>query len=237
MRGSRLERKIYITPYLELYEGEPLLASWSTADEGISIETYATCKDWNISYIFETAGEHFLWYKTTSDGVTEEIPYGEAEPVIINESGVLVAGDFQYKANDDNTGVIITKYMGSDVTVTIPSTVNDLPVVEIAASAFEGNTSINRVIVNGTIGIGSKAFADSLLSELDLPDTLTYIAEDAFDGCDKLTVTVPENCYAYDRCVELGLIKQIKLMEITRISCTITETVYAGCTPMWAVRA
>ncbi len=35
--------------YLELYEGNSLLASWSAADEGISIETYATCKDWHIA--------------------------------------------------------------------------------------------------------------------------------------------------------------------------------------------
>jgi len=45
------------------------------------------------------------------------------------------------------------------------------------------------------------------MTELVLPDSLTFIAEDAFEGCGEFALTVPENCYAYDRCVELGLIK------------------------------
>lgn len=78
----------------------------------------------------------------------------------------------------------------------------------IDEEAFYGNTSIVKIIVPyGTTEIRSKAFADSSLTELELPDTLTFIAEDAFEGCGEFVLTVPENCYAYDRCVELGLIK------------------------------
>ena len=79
----------------------------------------------------------------------------------------------------------------------------------IDEKAFYGNTSIEKVIVPaGTTEIRSKAFAGSSMTELVLPDSLTFIAEDAFEGCGEFALTVPENCYAYDRCVELGLIKQ-----------------------------
>jgi hypothetical protein len=152
--------------YLELYEGSTLLASWTSADEGISIDTYATCKDWNVTYTFETAGEHHLWYKATSDGVTEEIPFGDANPVIIGESTTLVTGDFAYKFNADNSGVVITKYNGSDASVVVPATVDALPVVEIGAGAFEGNTT---------------------LTAIDLPDTVQVIGVRAFANCTSLS--------------------------------------------------
>jgi len=89
------------------------------------------------------------------------------------------------------------------VTLTLPSS---LQIIE--EEAFAGNTSIEKVIVpDGTTEIRSRAFADSSMTELELPDSLTFIAEDAFEGCGEFALTVPENCYAYDRCVELGLIK------------------------------
>ena len=88
-------------------------------------------------------------------------------------------------------------------TLTLPKA---LKIIE--EEAFAGNTSIEKVIVpDGTTEIRSRAFADSSMTELVLPDSLEFIAEDAFEGCGEFALTVPENCYAYDRCVELGLIK------------------------------
>jgi hypothetical protein len=152
--------------YLELYEGSTLLASWTT--ENADIVEYATCKDWNVTYTFETAGEHHLWYKATSDGVTEEIPYGDAEPVIIGEnvSAELVIGDFTYAYNSGKTGVIVKKYSGTAASVVVPAVVEGLPVVEIGASAFEGNTE---------------------LVAIDLPDTIEVIGARAFANCTNLS--------------------------------------------------
>ena len=89
-------------------------------------------------------------------------------------------------------------------TLTLPSA---LQIID--EEAFAGNISIEKVIVpDGTTEIRSRAFGDSSMTELVLPDSLTFIAEDAFEGCGEFTLSVPENCYAYDRCVELCLIKQ-----------------------------
>lgn len=92
---------------------------------------------------------------------------------------------------------------GAEATLALPA---ELKIIE--EEAFYGNASLEKVIVaDGTTEIRSKAFAGSSLTELVLPGSLTYIAEDAFKGCGEIVLTVPENCYAYDRCVELGLIR------------------------------
>jgi len=77
----------------------------------------------------------------------------------------------------------------------------------IDEQAFYGNTSIEKVIVpDGTTEIRSKAFAGSSLTEIELPGSLTFIAEDAFENCGTFKVIVPEDCYAYEWAVEKKLI-------------------------------
>lgn len=117
-------------------------------------------------------------------------------------------------------------------TLTLPSA---LQIIDV--EAFYDNVSIERVIIPaGTKEIRSRAFARSSLSALELPDTLTYIAADAFEGCGEIAVTVPENCYAYDRCVELGLIRLPAELTVTTVSCTVAGNAYVGSVPVWAVR-
>lgn len=102
--------------------------------------------------------------------------------------------------------------------LTLPS---DLQVIE--EEAFCGDTSISKVIVpDGTTEIRSRAFANSSLTELILPDSLTFIAENALDGCGEVTITVPKNCYAYDRCVALNLIPDTSFR--AQIACSAVES-------------
>ena len=53
--------------------------------------------------------------------------------------------------------------------------------------------------------IGSKAFASSGVTAVNLPDSLTYIADDAFDDTDIATLTVNEGTYAYNWAVDRGM--------------------------------
>ena len=73
-------------------------------------------------------------------------------------------------------------------TLTLPSA---LKIIE--EEAFAGNTSIEKVIVpDGTTEIRSRAFADSSMTELVLPDSLEFIADDAFEGCADVNIIAPE---------------------------------------------
>jgi len=116
-------------------------------------------------------------------------------------------------------------------TLTLPK---ELQIIE--EEAFAGNTSIEKVIVpDGTTEIRSRAFADSSMTELILPDSLTFIAEDAFEGCGEFALTVPENCYAYDRCVELGLINGP--LKIISMANSLNGVPNIGDTLQWSVSA
>lgn len=73
--------------------------------------------------------------------------------------------DFTFKSNAAGTGYVVTGYTGSDTTVTVPDWYKGLPVTEIGASAFQGNTAIKVV---------------------KLPSSIEKIASAAFKGCKSL---------------------------------------------------
>ncbi len=76
--------------------------------------------------------------------------------------------------------------------LTLPA---DLQIIE--KEAFSGTASLDEVVVQeGTTEIQSKAFADSSMNSIELPESVTYIADDAFDGVEELSVTAPEGSYA-----------------------------------------
>ena len=73
----------------------------------------------------------------------------------------------------------------------------------IQEEAFNGDTSISKVILpEGIKRIESKAFADSSLTEINLPDSLEYIADDAFGLPLKVSFTMNEDSYAYQWATE-----------------------------------
>ena len=100
----------------------------------------------------------------------------------------LRANDFEYEIHDGK--VTITGYMGEGGAVTVPSTLDGLPVTTIGAWAFGYCTG---------------------LTSITLPHTLTYIEENAFKYCSGLTkVYVPEKTTivedAFRGCVNLTTI-------------------------------
>jgi len=72
----------------------------------------------------------------------------------------------------------------------------DLTVIE--KGAFYGASSIESVCLDEkVIEIHDLAFAYSGLKEITLPESLEYIADNAFEGCENLKVTVYEDSYAH----------------------------------------
>ncbi len=69
---------------------------------------------------------------------------------------------------------------------------------EIEEEAFMGNQAIERVVLpEGLLKIGGRAFAESSVKEINLPESLTYIADSVFENADPLLVTATEDTYAY----------------------------------------
>lgn len=77
--------------------------------------------------------------------------------------------------------------------LTLPSSLK-----EIGEEAFCGNASIEWVVIpEGTVSIGSRAFADCpSLWRVDIPASVSFIAEDAFEGSSLISLSTVKGSYA-----------------------------------------
>lgn len=74
---------------------------------------------------------------------------------------------------------------------------DDLKVIE--EKAFFGDTSLDTAVLpDGVQTIGRQAFAYSSLKQIHLPSSLTFVADDAFEGCSQLHVTAEAGSYAHE---------------------------------------
>jgi hypothetical protein len=110
--------------------------------------------------------------------------------------------DFNVILTNDNTGVIITSYVGTRTAVNIPPQIQGFPVKEIGFNAFDvglarkTNTKITSVVIpSGVTKIGESAFLDqNRLTSVTIPPTVIYIGWGAFSQCSQLTsITLPHN--------------------------------------------
>ncbi len=82
----------------------------------------------------------------------------------------------------------------SAATMTMP---DGLKIIDV--EAFYGDKSISTVVLpSGITEIRARAFANSSLREMNLPDSLTFIAEDALPSPTQLQVTATKGTYAYE---------------------------------------
>jgi hypothetical protein len=109
-----------------------------------------------------------------------------------------VQAQFSYAVTNDT--VTITRYIGGGGAVTIPGTINDLPVTSIGDSAFSACTSVTGVTIPTSVtSIGLSAFANCTgLTAITLPGGVTNIGTGAFGFCSSLTaITVASPNVAY----------------------------------------
>ena len=82
----------------------------------------------------------------------------------------------------------------ADVILTMPTA---LSIVDV--EAFYGATGIDKVVLSdNTTEIRARAFANSTVSEINFPEALTFIAEDAFEGTKYVNFTTQPGTYAED---------------------------------------
>ncbi len=75
----------------------------------------------------------------------------------------------------------------------------------IEEEAFCGDESLEEVVIPyGATTIGPRAFAYSGLRRITIPDTVTEIADDAFEGTDGLTIVAPADSYAWEYAQRFG---------------------------------
>ncbi|MBO7395812.1 MAG: leucine-rich repeat domain-containing protein [Ruminococcus sp.] len=118
--------------------------------------------------------------------------YDEKPTVHVRD--VKESTDFEYVIEEGQTK--ITKYVGNEQYITIPDSIEGLPVKEISYYAFEANYDIVSVQIPESVTlIGEDAFMDcASLEEVNIPEAVTGIDRGAFVACTSLTeITIPQN--------------------------------------------
>jgi hypothetical protein len=97
--------------------------------------------------------------------------------------------DYIYTAN--NGAITITGYTGSGGAVSIPSTIDGLPVTSIGEDAFTFSSLTSVIIPNSVTSIGYGAFSASAgLTSVLIPESVTSIGERAFSACGSLNALI-----------------------------------------------
>lgn len=155
-----------------------------------------------------------------------------AETVTASETMTTMATDGAYVYDDTVAGVAtITKYTGTATTVTIPTTLGGRKVVAIGAGAFNGITTVQKIIVPltvTTIASGDAAatypFGDcSSLTEVLIPTSVKTIGAFAFSN----TTGVKILCYKGSQ-AELYAIEHGMAREILSFSSTLAASLPSG---------
>ncbi|MBQ4144338.1 MAG: leucine-rich repeat domain-containing protein, partial [Thermoguttaceae bacterium] len=102
--------------------------------------------------------------------------------------------DFNYTVRDGR--IEITRYTGSATSVTIPLSIDGLPVTSIGKRAFYECKSLTSVTIPESVtSIGDHAFSwCKSLTSVTIPESVTSIGDSAFSWCGSLTsVTIPDS--------------------------------------------
>ena len=146
-------------------QGEDLTVTWTAAGGATKYQLLLTTPDGTAALLGETAALNYTvpGLKLLQPGdytITIKALSGNTELESVNKA-FTVTGDFVFAVRDDSTGIVVVKYNGTASTLTVPNTVAGLPVLEIGAQAFEGNTKLKSVTLPATIEIiGRRAFAE-----------------------------------------------------------------------------
>lgn len=103
--------------------------------------------------------------------------------------------DYLYVKNEDGT-IAVSGYVGSDAVISVPDNIDGMTVTAIEDHAFEANWDLTDVTLpEGITYIGESAFMDcGKLESINIPSTTVTIRRAAFASCSALdNVTIPES--------------------------------------------
>lgn len=120
-----------------------------------------------------------------------------------------------YLMAEDGSHMMAVGWRGEGKTITVPETIDGLPVTEIMATAFSGTEKVENIILPDSIEIiGKFAFAQMpQLISVKLPEGITEIPDSCFENARSLSkIVLPEKLKsignsAFSGCLRLGLLK------------------------------
>ncbi|MGN1138007.1 MAG: leucine-rich repeat domain-containing protein, partial [Ruminococcus sp.] len=129
--------------------------------------------------------------ETDSDNQNINILQTATEPTVTTDKNNTY-NDFVYKVYDK--AVTITKYIGNERTVKIPTTIDGKPVTVIGKAAFLGNENLEQINIGDNVAsIEGRAFEEcTKLNKVTFGDSVKKIGNYAFFNCKNLkSITLP----------------------------------------------
>jgi len=148
------------------------------------------------------------------------------------------AGQFgDFTCESSGTAVTITKYTGPGGDVTIPDTIEGLPVSSVGYQAFRDCVSLTGVAIpNSVTSIGEAAFFRCAgLTNIRIPNSVTSIGPYAFLECSSLTsITIPNSVTS----IEFEAFRNCTGLTSVRIPNSVTmiaSGAFGGCTSLSSI--
>lgn len=168
---------------------------------------------------------------------------GEQKPVEDVKSNTYEAQNdlYEYEVINDET-IKITKYNGSEASVTVPSKIEGKSVTEIGGNAFRiGNSNntaentdlVSVIIPEGVTKIdGSAFYLCTKLETVSLPSTLTTFGNNVFYKCTSLkTINIPEGITTIGNHMFYGC-TSLTSIDLPASLTTIGNYAFWGCTSL-----
>ena len=169
----------------------------STVQSGSMLQVPATPTYDNTEYSFvgwSTSGTEYI--ALASDHVVQGNLDLWAVFVKKSSTGTSADGMLFYTFDEAKGGYAINGTTSATDAISIPSTINGAPVVEILAEAFKNNTSITSIDLSGATNlktIGNVAFGFTNIKDLTIPGNVETVGRWIVEGCSSLaSLTIEE---------------------------------------------
>ena len=104
-------------------------------------------------------------------------------------------GTFKYEADFYNNTCVLKGYLGNDSVVNVPESIDGYRVVSLGSECFLRKTNIVKVNIPSTVkSIRARAFMESGIREITIPETVTQLSGSAFyksENLERVVIKAP----------------------------------------------